>query len=193
MLAAESSEETSQDHDHIRQDGNQDVGTTEISEKREVKQQQRGRQAPVDIASPVDLAVDVLVRGWNMVVLLADADVVVRDAHAGCHGEVGNGGDDGDHGSNDMVETLRLLVIRCGITSGWSCMRRRTTGTGHAIPMKEMEAIIMMTNTTLMSGECHAAGMEHRGAHHSVRLPSSWTCSNLGRSGMTVGKLVAPG
>jgi hypothetical protein len=108
VLRAESSEETSQDHDHISDDGNENIGATETSKQSQVEEQERGGQAPIDITSPVDLAVDVLGGVRDVLVGLADDDVVVANAVAAGHGEVRHGGKDGDQSSDNVVETAGL-------------------------------------------------------------------------------------
>lgn len=107
-LRAESSEETGQDHDQVGNDGQEDVGTRHASQKTEVKEQERSGDGPVDVTSVEDLAVDGLIGVWNMVVLVADGDLVKRDTVSSGHGEVGEGSSDGDDGRDDMVQTLVL-------------------------------------------------------------------------------------
>jgi hypothetical protein len=107
-LGAESSEESGQDHDNIGEDGHGEVGTVHASEETKVKEQERGGQGPVDVAGPEDLALDVVVCVRNVVVLLTDVDVVDRDTLTGRHGEVRDGGGNGDESRDDMEETLLL-------------------------------------------------------------------------------------
>lgn len=115
MLAAECSEKAGQDHGYISQNGNKDVGSAQIGKQRKVEKYERSGQSPIDVASPVDLAVDVLIRGWDMDVLLTDADVVESDARASSHGEVREGCNDGDHGGDDVVETFGLCIVRLNL------------------------------------------------------------------------------
>lgn len=110
-LAAEGGEQTGEDHDDISGNGHQDVGTVEAGQQTEVKKKERGGQGPVDIASPVDLAVDLGEGVWDVVELLAHNDLVDRDSVASCHGKVGEGGSDEDQGGDDVVETTLLLML----------------------------------------------------------------------------------
>lgn len=59
-LVPESSEKPSQNHNHIGYYGDEDVGTVQSGEECKIKEQERGGEAPVHIASPVYLAVDIL-------------------------------------------------------------------------------------------------------------------------------------
>lgn len=104
-LAAESGEETSEDHDDVGDDGHEDVGTVETSEQTEIKEEERSGQSPVDIASPEDLAFDRGEGVGNVVILVTDDGLVDRDTVAGSHGKVGDGGEDQDESGDDMVET----------------------------------------------------------------------------------------
>ena len=107
-LRAEGSEETSQDHDHVGDDGNEDAATCSTGQEQEIEEQEWCGHGPIDIAGPVDLAVDVVVGVWDMVVLVGLDDVVEADAVSGSHGKVRAGGEDDDQSGHDMVETLAL-------------------------------------------------------------------------------------
>lgn len=110
---AVSGEETGDDHDQVGGNGHEHVAATKTSEKAEVEQKERSGEGPVDVTSPVDLAVDVLGGVGNVLVLLADLDVVVVDTHAGGHTEVGDGGNDGDQAGDDVVKTAALSIVSC--------------------------------------------------------------------------------
>jgi hypothetical protein len=154
MLVAERSEETGQTHDYIGQNGDQDIGTAHASQQSQIKEYERRGQGPVDIASPEHLADDGLDGVWNSVpVVLMDKDVIELEACAGGHGEVREGCDDGDHGSDDMVNASGLDIMSQIGALGRGIL---TSGTGQAIPMKAIEAMTMMTNTTLESSEHQA-------------------------------------
>lgn len=112
-LAAESGEQTSQDHDDISNDGHGSVGTIEASKETEIEQKERSGQSPVNIASPEDLAFDGGEGVRDVVILVTDDNLVDRDTVAGRHGEVGDGGDDQDEGRDDMVETALLYRMSC--------------------------------------------------------------------------------
>jgi len=110
-LATESSKETSQDHDEISNNGEEDVGAVHASKKGEIEKEHGGGDRPVHVTGPVDLAVDVLGSVGNVLVLLGDGRVVVRDTVTNGHGEVGDGGSHDDDGGDDVVKTLALLFM----------------------------------------------------------------------------------
>lgn len=100
------SEQTSQDHDEISEDSHEDVCTIQSSEKRQIEKEERSSQAPVYIAGPVHLAEDVVVGVWDSVLMsLSLMDVVPVDAALGGHAEVGDGSDNCDQGSDDVIQT----------------------------------------------------------------------------------------
>jgi hypothetical protein len=114
-LLTESSEETSQDHDQIGNNGHEDVSTGHASKETEIEEQKRSGQAPVNVACPEDLAVDLVEGVGDMVVLLADDDLLDGDTMSSGHGEVGEGSEDSDHGGDGVVETLRLIGGLVGV------------------------------------------------------------------------------
>ena len=77
VLGAESSEKTGQDHDDVSNDGQKGVSTVETSEEAEIEEEKRGGDGPVDVTSPVNLAIDVLGGVRDVLVLLSDDGVVV--------------------------------------------------------------------------------------------------------------------
>jgi hypothetical protein len=87
-LTSESGEQTGQDHDDVRNDSHGDMSTIEASQQAEVEEEQRCGQSPVNIAGPVDLAMDLSEGIRNVVVLVADGDLVDRDTVTGRHGKV---------------------------------------------------------------------------------------------------------
>ena len=108
-MMAHSREQTAEEHDDIREDGHEGVGAVDAGEQAQLEQQEGGGQGPVDIASPVDLAAD-LVEGVGdaVAVLIANAraaEVVARVARR--HGEVRERADDGDERRDDVEDTLR--------------------------------------------------------------------------------------
>lgn len=114
LLRAERGEETSENHDDVGNNGDQDVGTGKTSEQRKVEKQERGGDGPVNVTSPVDLAVDVVLGGGNVLVVLLLGGVVVADTVAAGHGEVGQSGKGDNEGGQDVVQTLglgRALVV----------------------------------------------------------------------------------
>lgn len=111
LLRAEGSEETSENHDDVCNNGDQDVGTGKTSEQRKVEEQKRSGDGPVNVTGPVDLAVDVVLGGGNVLVVLLLGGVVVADAVAAGHGEVRQSGEGDNEGGQDVVQTLGLGYV----------------------------------------------------------------------------------
>ena len=117
LLRAERGEEASEDHDDVGNNGNQDVGTGKTSEQRKVEKKERGGDSPVNVAGPVDLAVDVVLGGRDVLVVLLLGGVVVADTVTAGHGEVGESGEGDNEGGQDVIQTLglkRVLVVILG-------------------------------------------------------------------------------
>lgn len=74
------SEETSEDHDNVGDNSNENVGTAETSQEAEIEEQEWGGDTPINVTGIIDLAVDVLNSIWDMLVLFDELDVVQRDA-----------------------------------------------------------------------------------------------------------------
>lgn len=82
----------------------------ETSEEGKVEKEKWSGDGPVDIASPEELAVDVLdVADLGDLVPMGVLDVLPADAVVGGHGKVGDSGGGGDEGGDDVEETLLLL------------------------------------------------------------------------------------
>lgn len=109
LLSSEGCEESSEHHDDICHDRDQDVGSGEAGEEAEVEEQEGCGQRPVDVAGPEDLAEDVLDGVGNVLVGFLDDDVCEAAAFTGCHGEVGEGGEGGDQGGDNVEEALLLF------------------------------------------------------------------------------------
>ena len=107
-LRAEGSEETSQDHDDISDNGNEHLSTIRTCEQEQVEEQEWCRDRPVDVTCPVDLAVDITVSVWNVVVLFLDNNMVIADTVTACHGEVRDRCKDDNEGRDNVIETLGL-------------------------------------------------------------------------------------
>lgn len=105
-LRAESSEQAGEDHDQISNNGHGEVSTIHAGQETKVEEQERGSDGPVDVASPEDLAVNLVVSVRDVVVLLTDMDVVDRNTLAGGHCEVGDSSRDGDQSGDDIEEAL---------------------------------------------------------------------------------------
>lgn len=107
-MATEGSKETSEDHDHVSNNGDEDVSTTQTSQEGQVKEQEWGGDAPVYVTCPVDLTVDISDQVWDMLVLFNDLGVFVRDAVTSGHCEVRKEGKGGDECSQDMEHSFLL-------------------------------------------------------------------------------------
>jgi len=105
-LATKGGEETGQNHDNIGNDSQKDVATAEAGKQSQVEEEKRSGQAPVDIAGPVNLAVDVVGGVRDVAVRVSDGGAVVADAVASGHGEVGQGSKGDNESGDDVVETL---------------------------------------------------------------------------------------
>ena len=151
-LGAKGSKETSQNHDDISDDGNEHAATARTSKQEQVDEQEWCSEGPVNVACPVDFAEDVLVGVWDVLVLLLHDDVVVADAVASSHGEVGQGGKDDDHRGDDVVEALGLCRVLAWSRLVHAECEGLTIGTLHDMPVKTIEATSMMTKTTLSDG-----------------------------------------
>lgn len=109
LLATEGGKETSQAHDDISNDGDEDVASAESGKESQVEKEEWSSERPVDITCPVDFAVDVVLGVRDAVVMrLAGDDVVVSDTVAAGHGEVGECCKGGDEGCHNVEETLAL-------------------------------------------------------------------------------------
>lgn len=105
-LATKGGEETGQNHDNIGNDSQKDVATAEAGKQSQVEEEKRSGQAPVDIAGPVNLAVNVVGGVRDVAVRVSDGGAVVADAVASGHGEVGQGSKGDNESGDDVVETL---------------------------------------------------------------------------------------
>ena len=106
LLRAEGSEKAGEDHDDVGNNGDGDVGTGKASEQGQVEEKERSGDGPVNVAGPVDLAVNVVLSGRDVLVVLLLGGVVVANAVAAGHGEVGESGDGDDEGGQDVIQTL---------------------------------------------------------------------------------------
>lgn len=99
VLATEGSEQASQDHNHIGNDGDQDVSTTETSEKGQIQQEKWCSNSPINVSCPVDLSLVVLMCVWDSLVMDGLGVCVEASAIPGGHGEVGEECKGSDEGS----------------------------------------------------------------------------------------------
>ena len=88
LLNSKSSKKTGQDHDDISDNGNEDIGTAKTGEEAQVKKEKWGSETPVNIAGPVDFAVDGLEGVWVVLLGLLDGDLVVANTIVDSHAEI---------------------------------------------------------------------------------------------------------
>lgn len=82
------------------------MSTINTGQQGQVQQEQRRGDGPVNISPPKHLtAFSVSNVGHVLMVVLGRGAAEARDVARG-HGEVAEGGGDGDQGGNDMVEAL---------------------------------------------------------------------------------------
>ena len=108
LVNRKGSEETSQDHDDISNDGNENTGTAETGQETEIKKQEWGGETPVDITSPVDLTVNSVIGVGEVLLGVLDEDLVLANTITNSHGIVGESGEGGDESSQDVEETFLL-------------------------------------------------------------------------------------
>lgn len=99
---ANSRESTGKNEDDIGDNGHDGVGTINTSQQAQLENENRRGERPVDIASPEDLATDVVVGVGDVLVVVSHAGAVVVRGLARCHGEVGQGGDDCGEGAQEV-------------------------------------------------------------------------------------------
>lgn len=87
-LSSVCSKETSEDHDKVSNDQDQDVSTVQASEEGEIEQEERSGEGPIDVSAVEDLSVDVLVGVLVVAVARWDDDVVVVDSVSSGHAKV---------------------------------------------------------------------------------------------------------
>ena len=115
-IGTEGGEETSQDHDEIGNDGNQDVGTRETGQKSKIEQEKWGGNTPVNISCPVNLTEDDVLGVWLSVSVLVNLDDLVQgNAVTAGHGVVGEEGKCGDEGSQDVEKAFLLEKVLVGL------------------------------------------------------------------------------
>ena len=109
FLGCKSSEQTSKDHDDISNNGNENVGSAQAAEKRQIQQQEWGGDAPIDVTGPVDFTMNDVVGVGQMLLSVLDLDLVHGDTVTNSHGVVGDHGK-GCNESRQDVEHAFLLV-----------------------------------------------------------------------------------
>lgn len=114
-LIAEGGEQAGEDHDFVSNQSHGDIGAVQTGNKAQIEKEQRSGQGPVNVTSPVNLAVDNFLGIRVVRVLLTLNAFVVRDAVAGSHGEVGHGGKHDNESRDDVVETAALAELSGGV------------------------------------------------------------------------------
>ena len=108
LVSAEGSEETGKDHDEISNDGDEDAGTIESGEEGKIQEQEWGGDTPVDVTGPVDLTLNGVGGIRGVLVGFLDHGGDHRDTITRGHGEVGDGSEGSDEGSQDVEHAFLL-------------------------------------------------------------------------------------
>ena len=108
FLRAKGSKKTSQNHNDIGNDSDEDAAAVHAGQETQVKEQKRGGERPIDVASPVHFTVDVVLGVWNVVMRFTLDNMVVADAVPACHSEVRAGSEGRDESCDDVEEALGL-------------------------------------------------------------------------------------
>lgn len=131
-LGGKGSKEAGHDHDDISDDSNENVGTGQPSEQAKIQQKEWGRETPVDIACPVDLAIDNRVIG-EVLVVMVDLDLVLGDTSFDGHSVVGQRSEGRDEGRDDVEHAFLLYYLSA--CESWNGREHvLTTGTRKAMP-----------------------------------------------------------
>lgn len=102
FVARKRGDEAGDEHDQVRRDGHEEVGTVHASHQGQIDDDERVRQRPVDVASPEHLPEVLLLRVGDMAVGFMRAGVLPGDAIPCGHGQVSEEGDGRDQGSQDV-------------------------------------------------------------------------------------------
>lgn len=102
---ANSREETSKDPDEVGNDGEDGVSSINTSEKAQLESENGKSKDPVDVASPVDLTANLVVGVGHMLVVVAGLDAVESHSMTGSHGKVGESGNDGHQGGQEVKDS----------------------------------------------------------------------------------------
>ena len=151
FLVTEGSEETGQDHDEIGNDGDEHAASAGTGQEHQIDEQEWCRKGPINVTGPVNLTVEILVGVRDVLVLLGLDGVVEADTMTSGHCEVRHGGEDDNHGGDDVVETLGLCKESVYVLGEQRWIL--TIGMFHDMPVKTIEATSMTTKTTLISGQ----------------------------------------
>lgn len=110
LINGKSSKETSQNHNDVSDNGNENVGTAQACEKSKIQEQERGGDTPINISGPVDFTEDGLEGIREVLLGLLDGDFVVRHAIIDSHGIIRDGGKGRDEGSQDVEQPFLLKL-----------------------------------------------------------------------------------
>lgn len=97
-------EGTREDKDHISNDRKDGMRTINTGEETKLHDKQRRRERPVNISRPEYLTADIMVRVRNMLVMISHGGTVKVRCLTRCHGEVGEGRDDGGEGCEEIKD-----------------------------------------------------------------------------------------
>ena len=119
------SEKATQNHDEICNDGNQDVGTADTSQKGQVEQDKWGCEGPVHISCPVQFTEVCLMCVGDFLVRLNHGVLLEADAVARGQSKVSEERKRGNEGRQGVEESFLLLlsdavriVLAIGLTTG---------------------------------------------------------------------------
>jgi hypothetical protein len=104
VVLAESSEETSQNHDDIGDNGHEGMGAIDASKQAKVEEQQGRGDAPVNITTIVHLAAN---HALLVFLLAVRIDAVLGNSLTSGHGKVRERGGDDNHRRDDVVQATR--------------------------------------------------------------------------------------
>ncbi len=117
-LGSKGSKETGEDHDHISDNGNENVGTAQATKEAKIQKQEWGGNTPVDVSSPVDFTLNDIVSVREVLLGMLDLGLVDGDTITDSHGEVRDHGEGGDEGSQDVEQAFLLDRVSSGIVPG---------------------------------------------------------------------------
>jgi hypothetical protein len=116
----ERSNKTSDDHDLVDKDGEEDSRPRHASSEHQIKKEQRCRNEPVNVADIVDRTV--VSSDLRIIAMEFDSDGC--EAEVGSHGEVGDAGDKHNGGGDVVKDPVTTLLAHAeadeGDTSDWN-------------------------------------------------------------------------
>lgn len=118
ISAAKRGEETSENHNYVGDNGDEEVGSVHAGEETEIEKEKWCGDGPVDVSGPEDLAVHMLDGVGSVLVDFLDDDVCVSVSITSCHGEVGDGSENCDECCQDVEESLGDWDVPCQAGEG---------------------------------------------------------------------------